>query len=145
MKAASRVDLATISPSMCQRISATVNGNPEHFCAELERRRQQSQRDQEKNNALAMNGTARSRQQERESDRLGGNGGGGGGDVIGGGIKGGGGGGGGGNAVSEFASVQEIDRKMDILLGAQEDALQTVLHHELEIKRLYWLKQRTTS
>ncbi|TKW59460.1 hypothetical protein CTA1_11497 [Colletotrichum tanaceti] len=81
-----------------------------------------------------MNGIACSRQQESEPNILGGGGSGGsssGSDVNVSGIKGS------GIAGSEFASVQEIDRKMDSLLQAHKDALQTALHHELEIKRLY--------
>ncbi|KAK1566109.1 uncharacterized protein LY79DRAFT_572680 [Colletotrichum navitas] len=44
-------------------------------------------------------------------------------------------------AGSEFTSIGEIDDKMGELLCAQERALQEALRHEMEIKRLWWLRQ----
>ncbi|KAK2010609.1 hypothetical protein LZ32DRAFT_639360 [Colletotrichum eremochloae] len=113
----SNLDLHTADHATRRRVIDTCNQNAEYFRAELDRRRSQQRRQEDQSQPQPQP------QQQRPPTASGVN----------------------QQAAmtgSKFASVSEIDDKMEELLCAQEKALQEALRHEMEIKRLWWLRQQ---
>ncbi|KAF4772780.1 hypothetical protein HER10_EVM0003333 [Colletotrichum scovillei] len=128
----SNVDLSTAASDMRRRIIGIINKDPEHFRAEIERRRQAHQQQQDKDKGKDTGKGPEQQQpppppQQRALAQL---------------RRAGAGGA--GIAGSDFHSATQIDKRMDQLLAQQEASLLEALRIECEMKALWWLKQRAT-